>query len=124
MSQTISAGIPFQARTSEYASAAVVSIPWTIWCMVAGLASGMIGGIWDISWHMSIGRETFWTPAHIAIQLTGVFVGVACAYMILTTSFAGAPAAQNTSVRIMRFHGPIGAFMAVWGCGRAFLRAV
>jgi hypothetical protein len=116
MSQTISPGIPFQDRTSEYASAAVVSIPWTIWCMVAGLASGMIGGIWDISWHMSIGRDTFWTPAHIAIQLTGVFVGVACAYMILTTSFGGAPAAQNTSVRIMRFHGPIGAFMAVWGC--------
>jgi hypothetical protein len=116
MSQTVSAGMPFQARTTEYASAAAVSIPWTIWFMVAGIASGLIGGIWDISWHMSIGRDSFWTPAHIAIQLTGVLVGIACGYMILTTSFAGRPAARDASVRIMGFHGPIGAFVAVWGC--------
>jgi len=79
----------------EYASSSAISIPWTIWFMVAGLTSGMIGGIWDISWHMSIGRDTFWTPAHIAIQLTGVLVGIACAYMILHTTFAGSSAAGN-----------------------------
>jgi hypothetical protein len=84
--------------------------------MVAGMFSGLIGGIWDISWHMSVGRDTFWTPAHIAIQLTGVFVGIACAYMILGTSFSSAPAARDSSVRIMGFYGPIGAFIAVWGC--------
>ena len=30
------------------------SVPLPIWCMVAGIASGMIGGHWDISWHLSI----------------------------------------------------------------------
>jgi len=84
--------------------------------MVAGIVSGMIGGIWDISWHMSIGRDTFWTPAHIAIQLTGVLVGIACGYMILTTSFGGDTAARDASVRVLGFHGPVGAFIAVWGC--------
>lgn len=94
----------------------VESIPWTIWCMVAGVVSGMIGGPWDISWHMSIGRDTFWTPAHIMIQTTGVLVGIACAYMILSTTFGHDAAMQDASVKIWGFRGPLGAFIAVWGC--------
>jgi hypothetical protein len=84
--------------------------------MFAGLTSGTIGGVWDVSWHMSIGRDTFWTPAHIAIQLTGVLVGIACAYMILHTTFAGSSAERDASVKVMGFHAPVGAFIAVWGC--------
>jgi hypothetical protein len=76
----------------------------------------MIGGPWDISWHMSIGRDTFWTPAHIMIQLTGVLVGIACAYMILTATFGHDVAKQEASVKIWGFRGPLGAFIAVWGC--------
>ena len=30
-----------------------------------------IGIMWDISWHETIGRDTFWTPAHMAIYLGG-----------------------------------------------------
>ena len=96
--------------------AKVESVPWAIWCMVAGVVSGMIGGPWDISWHMSIGRDTFWTPAHIMIQLTGVLVGIACAYMILSTTFGHDAATQEASVKIWGFRGPLGAFIAVWGC--------
>src|SRR5215831_18173115 len=116
MSQTIPAGLPLQARPMEYVSSSAMSIPWTIWFMVAGIVSGMVGGIWDISWHMSIGRDTFWTPAHIAIQMTGVLVGIACAYLILNTTFAGTSPARDASVQILGFHAPIGAFIAVWGC--------
>jgi hypothetical protein len=97
-------------------SAKVESVPWPIWCMVAGVVCGMIGGPWDISWHMSIGRDTFWTPAHIMIQMTGVLVGIACAYMILTATFGRDAMAQNASVKIWGFRGPLGAFIAVWGC--------
>src|SRR5207248_4596741 len=74
------------------------------------------GGQWDISWHMSIGRDTFWTPAHILIQLTGVLVGMACGYMILTATFGGDTAIQSRSVKIWGFRGPLGAFIATWGC--------
>jgi len=86
--------------------------------MCTGVLSGVIGGVWDISWHMSIGRDTFWTPAHIMIQLTGVLVGIACGYMILATTFGKSEtaAAQSVSVRIWGFRGPLGAFIAVWGC--------
>src|SRR5215831_2572247 len=116
MSQTIPAGLPLQARPMEYVSSSAMSIPWTIWFMVAGIVSGMVGGIWDISWHMSIGRDTFWTPAHIAIQLTGVLVGIACAYLILGTTFSRSSAARDSSVQVLGFHAPVGAFIAVWGC--------
>ena len=46
----------------------------------------MVGVHWDISWHRSIGRDTFWTPAHIAIYLCGILAGVSCGYLILSTT--------------------------------------
>src|SRR5580700_12101560 len=107
-------GVGVGERTAARADA--TSIPWTIWCMVAGIASGMVGGLWDISWHMSIGRDTFWTPAHIAIQMTGVLVGIACGYLILNATFGGESTERDTSVEIWGFRGPLGAFIAVWGC--------
>lgn len=116
MANSIPLGQSLQARVGERASAIVGSIPWAIWCMFAGIVSGVIGGHWDISWHMSVGRDSFWTPAHLMIQLTGVLVGIACGYMILTTTLGGDAAAQSASVKIWGFRGPLGAFIATWGC--------
>src|SRR5215813_1024215 len=118
MSQAIPVGLPLEGRAVTHPATEAQSIPWTIWFMVAGITSGLVGGIWDISWHMSIGRDSFWTPAHILIQLTGVLVGIACGYMILATTFGKGEtaAAQSLSVRIWGFRGPLGAFIAVWGC--------
>src|SRR4029077_2400846 len=116
MADTIRLGQPLQARFSEQTSASVTSVPWTIWCVFAGIVSSVVGGLWDISWHMSIGRDTFWTPAHILIQLNGVLVGIACGYMILTTTFGGDAAQHDASVKIWGFRGPLGAFIATWGC--------
>ena|SRR5579871_4557557 len=113
---TIPAALPAQSRTAVYTSTKAASIPWTIWFIIAGITSGAIGGIWDISWHMSIGRDTFWTPAHILIQLTGVLAGIACGYAILGTTFFGSTQAREASVQILGFRAPVGAFIAVWGC--------
>src|SRR5215469_11738264 len=111
------------ARTAEVGTRApsastglVDGVPWTVWCMIAGLVSGTIGGHWDISWHMSIGRDSFWTPAHILIQLAAVLVGFACASMILSATFGAGSASPGASVKIWGFRGPLGAFIALWGC--------
>jgi hypothetical protein len=114
MAHSIPRAAPIQARTIDNA-AIITAVPWTIWCMIVGIACGTVGGLWDISWHMTIGRDTFWTPAHLLIQMTGVLVGIACGYMILSTTFGGADA-QSSSVKIWGFRGPFGAFIAVWGC--------
>jgi hypothetical protein len=116
MAGSIPLGSPMQARVAARTSEAAHSIPWYIWCMVTGIASGAIGGLWDISWHMSIGRDTFWTPAHIAIQMTGVLVGIACGFLILSATFGGESAVRDAAVKIWGFRGPLGAFIAVWGC--------
>jgi len=89
-------------------------IPWYIWLSVAGVTSAMIGVHWDISWHRSIGRDTFWTPAHIAIQLCGVIAGITCGYLILATTFTKS-ALRASSVNVLGFRGPLGAFVCAWG---------
>src|SRR5207237_9218311 len=87
-------------------------IPWYIWCAVLAVTSVMVGTHWDIAWHRSIGRDTFWTPAHMAIYFGGVLAGLSCGYLILSTTFAGASPA---TVRIWGFRGPLGAFICAWG---------
>ena len=74
----------------------------------------MIGVHWDISWHRSIGRDTFWTPAHIAIQLCGVIAGITCGYLILWTTFSRS-ALRESSVNVLGFRAPLGAFITAWG---------
>jgi hypothetical protein len=90
-------------------------IPWYVWCSVVAVASAMIGGHWDIAWHRSIGRDSFWTPAHIALYFCGVLAGISCGYLILSTTFRQAESLDSVSVRVWGFRGPLGAFIAVWG---------
>jgi hypothetical protein len=90
-------------------------VPWYVWCSVVAVTSAMVGGHWDISWHRSIGRDTFWTPAHIAIYLCGVLAGISSGYLILSTTFGANPALRPASVRMWGFRGPLGAFIAAWG---------
>jgi hypothetical protein len=94
---------------------APASIPWYLWCTVLAVTSVSVGGHWDVSWHESIGRDTFWTPAHIAIYLCGVLAGIACAYLILNTTLRQPMDMMARAVHVMGFSGPLGAFLAAWG---------
>jgi hypothetical protein len=87
-------------------------IPWYVWCAVLANTSSMIGVHWDISWHRSIGRDSFWTPAHVAIYLCGVLAGISSAYVILKTTFSKS---SEPGVRTWGFRGPLGAFIMAWG---------
>src|SRR5271154_4920474 len=104
------------SRALSRTQARVVStIPWYIWCSVLAVTSAMVGGHWDISWHRSIGRDTFWTPAHIAIYMCGVLAGISCGYLILATTLNRGSDLANASVRVLGLRGPLGAFIAAWG---------
>ena len=67
---------PIQARGVERAYAETASIPWYVWCCVLSALSAVVGSAWDISWHETVGRDTFWTPAHMMIYLSGVLAGI------------------------------------------------
>ena len=90
-------------------------IPWYLWCAAAAVTSAYIGGYWDISWHRSIGRDSFWSPPHMAIYACGVLAGLASAYLIFTTTFRRQAELHRVSVRIWGLEGPIGAFICAWG---------
>jgi len=90
------------------------AVPWYVWSSTLAVTSTTVGLYWDISWHMGIGRDTFWTPAHLAIQFGAVLTGLCCAYLILHTTFSRS-APQEHTVRIWGFCGPLGAFIAAWG---------
>ncbi len=112
---TLSASsVSLAARTHVLAQTST-PIPWYIWCAALAGTSLMIGGHWDISWHESIGRDTFWTPAHMAIYLCGVLSGLAFGYLILHTTFSRTSPLSEGSVHIWGFRAPLGAFIASWG---------
>ncbi len=102
-------------KSRTHAVEATAAIPWYIWCATIAVTSATVGGYWDISWHSSIGRDTFWTPAHMAIQLCGVLAGIAFGYLILHTTFSKNSPLAPASVHIFGFRAPIGAFIASWG---------
>src|SRR6266540_6577436 len=37
----------------------------SIWLGLFASLLVMVGGIWDIAWHQTLGRDTFWSPPHL-----------------------------------------------------------
>jgi hypothetical protein len=105
---------PATAPVAQTVSRAA-SVPWYIWCGVVAVTSASIGGAWDVSWHRSIGRDSFWTPAHMAIYACGVLAAVVCGYLIFATTFGRSSELKQVSVRVLGFRAPLGAFIAAWG---------
>ncbi len=85
-------------------------IPWYVWTSLASVSCILVGVYWDISWHMSIGRDSFWTPAHLAIQAGGIISGISGTYLILSSTLR-----RGGGISVWGFRGPLGAFLGVWG---------
>jgi hypothetical protein len=115
MVDTTAVSIDRLLGTKTRPAAEVRVVPWYIWCGVIAVSSSIIGGYWDISWHRSIGRDTFWTPAHVAIYLCGLLAGISSAYLILSVSLGKRQGAKESCVKVWGFHGPLGSFMSAWG---------
>ncbi len=110
---------PFAANLS-FAGSNLRRIPWYVWSCVVASTTIMAGLYWDISWHETIGRDTFWTPAHLLIQFAALLTAVSSSYLIFSTTFGGNMAAKQASVNVLGFRGPLGAFICAWG-GAAML---
>jgi hypothetical protein len=115
MADSISVASQVQTRTAAQVSAVTDTVPWYIWSCLIAVISSVIGGAWDISWHESIGRDTFWTTPHILIQLCGIISGISCGYLILSTTFQKDSPLRANSISMWGFRGPMGAFLCAWG---------
>jgi hypothetical protein len=96
--------------------------PWLVWANVFASVSIATGLYWDISWHETIGRDSFWTPAHLLIQFGAVLGAFGSAWVIMRTTFgpdtnASVKDDRRNSVNVLGFRAPLGAFIAAWGGG-------
>ena len=53
---------------------------------LTGVALFLVGGTWDISWHVVAGRESFWSPPHVVLY-AGILVIFAAGVHGLTTAW-------------------------------------
>lgn len=115
MSQTLHVDLSAARAGAPSSAAAAISVPWFVWTGALAVTSIAFGLYWDISWHMTIGRDTFWTPAHLAVHFGGLLAAGTCIYLIFSTTFGHDESARATSVRVWGFRGPLGAFFTAWG---------
>jgi hypothetical protein len=112
MTASVADRVPADAR----ARAGAWTIPWPLYAVVLASTCIVVGLIWDVSWHRTVGRDTFWTLAHVLEQLAAVIAGLSCGWLVLKTTFAGSPEEKARSVRFWRlFQGPLGAWVCIWG---------
>ena len=90
-------------------------VPWYIWTGVVGVTSAIIGGAWDVAWHRSIGRDSFWTPAHLMIQLCALLAGVVGLWLVYQCTFQRNSPLRAASISIAGLRAPLGVFLAGWG---------
>jgi len=114
MATTVSTFGPTAASEAR-AHSGTLAAEWPIYSVVFASTCIVVGLLWDISWHRTIGRDTFWSPPHLLEQIAAIVAGLTCGYVVLKTTFAGSPEARGRSVRYWRFfQGPLGAWVSIW----------
>jgi hypothetical protein len=94
---------------------AAAGVPWYIWTGVLAITSAEVGAAWDVSWHRSIGRDSFWTPAHLMIQLCGILAAVVGLWLVYQCTFNRTSSLRASSVNVFGLRAPLGVFVAGWG---------
>jgi len=119
MPDSVAIRAPAFVRAEEQSAA----IPWYIYSLLIASACDGVGGLWDVSWHMSIGRDSFWTPPHLLIQFCAVLGAVTCSIVILNTTFGNDRFMRASSVSVLGFRGPLGVFVVMWGAAAMLISA-
>jgi hypothetical protein len=107
----LSRAVPAQAIPGAPAAA----VAWPLAAVLLSSVAIVVGILWDISWHKTVGRDTFWTFPHLLEQLGAIVAGVSCGWLVLHTTFAGSAEQRAESVRFWGFRGPLGAWVTIWG---------
>ncbi|MBN9691581.1 MAG: hypothetical protein J0M24_15185 [Verrucomicrobia bacterium] len=123
MESTLSASAPVMesaASASPAESSQARILAGTVPVLVFAAACITVGIIWDISWHVTIGRDSFWTPAHMAIYLGGTLGGLVAAWITWLATFRHRAEWEDSTVGILGIRSPLGAWVTMWG-GAAML---
>ena len=116
MSFASSSEIP-ESLDASSERAATSQLYWPGLLLALASTSMVVGIIWDISWHVSIGRDTFWTPAHLAIHFGGILGGCVGGWLAFRAHLSGRSVRKEraASVGIFGARAPLGAWVTMWG---------
>ena len=91
-------------------------IPIYIYAVSLAALLTVVGILWDISWHRTIGRDKFLSPPHILIYLGAIFAGLFSGLQVLYNSFFRKKASQATAIRVWGiFYSSLGGLFCIWG---------
>ena len=92
------------------------SIPFYIYAVIFASLCVVVGLLWDIMWHISIGRDGLFAPPHVVIYVGAIVSGLFSTYQILRlTLVKNHPERVNAVPFWGVFYGPLGAMFSVWG---------
>ena len=117
MSMTIPSPLARQAVSlKSRAETGTVAIPVYLYAVSFASLFTIIGVLWDISWHTSIGRDRFLSPPHILIYLGAIFAGLFSGIQVLWYSFYRKDDARAGQIRVWGvFYSSLGALFCIWG---------
>jgi len=83
-----------------------------IWIGLLANLLMMVGGIWDVSWHRTSGRESFWSPPHFVMYSGVIMMGLVCVVVTLRATLGQRTAASREAYAILH---PPSSILALWG---------
>jgi hypothetical protein len=86
---------------------------WAVSALLVAAAAVTVGLIWDLSWDMSFGRDSFWSPPHLAVNAGGAAAAAVALWWAIGASRRG----EAGTVRWGRVRMPVGAALVLWGSG-------
>ncbi|QKZ15880.1 hypothetical protein [Spirosoma sp. KUDC1026] len=94
----------------------ITSVPVYVYAIVFASLCVVWGLLWDIMWHMSIGRDGLFAPPHLVIYVGAVVSGLFSGYQILRLTLQKNNPERAGAVRFWGvFYAPLGAMFCVWG---------
>ncbi|WP_128545876.1 hypothetical protein [Larkinella soli] len=103
-------------RPADRATDWRLGIPTYIYAVVFSSLCIVWGLLWDIMWHMSIGRDGLFAPPHLLMYVGAVVAGLFSGFKILQLTFRKNDPGRRESVRFWGvFYSSLGAMYCVWG---------
>jgi hypothetical protein len=111
LNQTITPTSSFTKRSSL-----LLEIPLYVYTSVFASMCVIAGIIWDIAWHMSIGRDGLFSAPHVVTYVGAAGAGLFSGFQVLKTSFWGKPDEKAKMINFWGiFYSSLGALFCIWG---------
>ncbi len=88
-------------------------LSWPLLTLTFAVVLVTLGGQLDVSWHLSIGRDSFFTPPHMMVYACGLLAAISCGFLLIASTFN--PRYRDTSIQVFGLRAPTGVFLTSWG---------